>query len=176
MRELLQEASVEMLVLVRHDYLDDKLYFSFDAENKKEIHHMIKHTNVYETKKDKLITYELDSDSCAGTNQKTIEAIGMIMMKLDPSNTVENNRIMCGLSTDAGVSGTGDEFEKDLRVLGRLSPILIFLGVTYFFRRYSLDFTSPVEKHFMLGGVKRALYANYYELCAHLKMNSDCKT
>ena len=36
-----QETVVEMLVLVRHESLDTKLYFEFDAENKRVRHYMI---------------------------------------------------------------------------------------------------------------------------------------
>ena len=68
MRDLLQEKETETLVFVRYDSLNAKIYFSCDSANKIGAHHMIKCISFYDTKKDKLFTYELDSDFCVVTN------------------------------------------------------------------------------------------------------------
>ena len=70
MRELLHETEAETLVFVLHDSLGMKLYFACDIANKRGACNMIKHVSFYDIAKDKLITCELDSNACIGTNQK----------------------------------------------------------------------------------------------------------
>ena len=90
-----------------------------------------------------------------GTNQKNAEAIDINIRTLDPYNSADANRTTRGLSTDAGDSVNGDRLKTYLRTLCRLSLILSFLGVTCCLHGQILHFKSPVEKHFILGGVKK---------------------
>ena len=86
MRELLKETAEDTLVLLRHESLNAKLYFSCDEVNKRGVHHMIKCASFYDMKLDKLIACELDISDCVGSNQKTAEAIDKRIRKLDPCN------------------------------------------------------------------------------------------
>ena len=85
---------------------------------------------------------------------KTAEDIDMSMMKLDPCDPEVKNRATRGLSTNAGSGGARDRLVRYLRVLSRLSPIMRFLIKTCCLHGHSLFFKRPVEKCFMLGGVK----------------------
>ena len=62
---------------------------------------------------------------------------------------------MNGLSSYTGSGSAGDGLERYFIVLNRLYPIMRFLGASCFFHEHSLAFKSPVEKHFMLGGMKK---------------------
>ena len=59
------------------------------------------------------------------------------------------------MSTDAGGGGTDEGLARDLRALNRLSPPSFFFGVTCCLHGHSLAFKSPVDKHFLLGGVSK---------------------
>ena len=90
-----------------------------------------------------------------GTNQKTAEDVDMRMRKIDICNPEVTTQMVHGLSTEVGRGSTSDGLARDLRVLSALSPIMRFLGATFCLYGHSLAFESPVEKHFMLGGMRK---------------------
>ena len=155
MCELLHATAEEILSIARESSSSAKTYFACDAANKKGTHHMIKHISYCDTVNEKLIACELDSDACVGTNEKVAIAIDISMKKLDPEDASLPKRVMHGLSTDAGGGGTGEGLARDLRNHDRLVPESSFFGVTCCLHGHSLAFKSPVEKHFLLGGVTK---------------------
>ena len=67
-RKLLHETAVDVLTLVMIILSGTKTYFTCDEANKRGACHMIKHNFFYDLSNDHLVTWELDSDACVGTN------------------------------------------------------------------------------------------------------------
>ena len=114
---------------------------------------MIKYISFFDKKGEKVVTFELYSDTCMGSNRKTAEAIDISMRKLDSYDESIPKRIMHSVSTDAGGGGTGDGLACELRACSRLAPENEFFSVTCCLHGYSLTFKSSIEKYFLLGGV-----------------------
>ena len=80
------------------------------------------------------------------TITKKMQAIDMKMRNLDPYDPAVANRMMHGLSNEAGGGGFGARLARDLRVLSLLSPIMMFLDVIFYLHGHVLAFKCPVEK------------------------------
>ena len=90
---------------------------------------MIKHSSFYDLTNERLVTCELDSDACFGTNEKVAAAICLSMKNLDPPRPSEPKRITNGLHAVAGGGRTRVAFAHDVRSLDRLAPQSSFFGV-----------------------------------------------
>ena len=102
-----------------------------------------------------MVTYELDSDTCVGSNRKTAKAIGISIRKLDSYDESILKRIIHGVSVDASGGGTDNRLAYELRACSRLVPENGFFSVTCCLHSHSLTFKLPVEKYFLLGSVSK---------------------
>lgn len=140
----------------------------------KKNHHMIKYISFWSLSDNKLISYQLDSDGSEGTDKKTAEAINISLKKIDPLNEEPKTKLH-GLSTDAGGGGTVLGCANELVGVTRIIPIDDFICLTCCLHAHSLTFKSPVEKFFLLGGIKKRtlLYMLYktYALQEEFEVN-----
>ena len=74
-RKLLLVTAAEVLIVVRKNSLETKACFACDASNKRGTRRMIKHISFFEKKGEKVVTYELDSDACVGSNRKPLKPL-----------------------------------------------------------------------------------------------------
>jgi len=140
-------------VAVREKCRESKVFFAGDAANKKKLHHVIKYITLFDLENNTLLTCELDSDSCVGTDEKTASALDISLHKIDSTAPNAPKTRLHGITTDAGGGGTGFGLERELHAIDRLAPDR--LVVTCCLHAHSLSFKTPVEKSMLLGGNKK---------------------
>jgi len=99
------------------------------------------------------VTQQLDCDGCEGTDKRTAEAIDVSLKKIDPVNGPKTK--LNGLSTDAGGGRTSFRCSRELNAISRTMSSAEYFTVTCCLHAHSLSFKCPVEKLFLLGGLKK---------------------
>ena len=144
-RDLIVETVADVLYLICRKIVNAKVFISCDGANKG-LHIMIKKISFWYFKDNNLITYNLDSDTCVGTDRKVAEAIDFSLKKVDP---IGSKITFNSGTTDAGGGGTSLRLARDLKAVGRIINEFFF-SLTCCLHGHSLSFFSPVKKYFLL--------------------------
>ena len=124
---------------------------------------MIKNLIFWDENDDILCSYQLDSNTCIGTNEETARAVDFSFRKIDFDSESKTQISRC--STDAGDSGVGLGVASFLEKYNRCIIDDNFFSVTCTLHALSLQLASPVKKYMGEGRVEKLTLLQILHTC-----------